>query len=73
MVVVDLSSLARILRERSTMYSQPALFSSSSSSSFFFFVEFSSRKLIHSLGQDQSTVVQRAEMTVAERSLASCV
>ena len=27
----------------------------------------------HSLGQDQSTVAQRAETTMAERSLTSCV
>ena len=37
--------------------------------SFLFEVEISSRTLIHSLRQDQSTVVQRAAMTVAECSL----
>ena len=40
---------------------------------FFFFGEISSAHLFHSLGQVQSTVAQRAKMTVAERSLASCV
>ena len=40
---------------------------------FFFRVEISSRTLIPLFRQDQSTVVQRAEMIVTERSLMSCV
>ena len=41
---------------------------------FFFGVEISSRSnIFHSLCQDQSTVAQRAETTVAECSLTSCV
>ena len=61
-----LSSLARIWGECSNM---PRL-------RFFFF--FGGGRLtrahwFHSLGQDPSTVAQRAEMTVAECSLASCV
>ena len=40
---------------------------------FFFLVEISSRTLIPLFGQDQSTVGQRAETTVAECSLTSCV
>ena len=39
---------------------------------FFFLVEIRSRTLIYSLGQDQSTVAQRAETTVAECSLTKC-
>ena len=39
---------------------------------FFFKVENTSRTLIPLLGQDQSTVAQRAETTVAQRSLTSC-
>ena len=38
---------------------------------FFCKVELSSRTLVHSLGQDQSTLAQRAETTVAECSLTS--
>ena len=44
--------------------------------SFFLFsseVEISLRTLISFFGQDQSTVAQRAEMTVIECSLTSCV
>ena len=40
---------------------------------FFFLVDISSRTLIPLLCQDQSTVAQRAETTVAECSLTSCV
>ena len=40
---------------------------------FFFKVEIRSHTLIPLLGQDQSTVAQRAEMTVAECSFASYV
>ena len=40
---------------------------------FVFEVEISSRTLILTLGQDQSTVAQRAETTVAECSLTSRV
>ena len=36
-------------------------------------MEISLRTLIHSLGQDQSTLAQRAETTVTEFSLTSCV
>ena len=39
----------------------------------FFKVEISSRTLIHSLCQDQSTVAQRAKTTVAKCFLTSCV
>ena len=54
----------------------------SASALFFFFlfffcyfseVEISSRTLIPLFGQDQSTVTQRAETTVTECSLSSCV
>ena len=61
------SSCLRILGECSTIHSVPALFFSSSE------VEISSHTLIPLFGQDQSTVAQRAEMTVTECSLASCV
>ena len=40
---------------------------------FFFEVQISSRALFHSLCQDQSTEAQRAETTVVECSLTSCV
>ena len=40
---------------------------------FFFFKWRLARANIHSLGQDQSTVAQRAETTVTECSLTSCV
>ena len=68
LVVVAFSSRARILGECSATHSPPALF-------FFFFfkVEISSRTLISSLGQDQSTVAQRADTAVTECSLTSCV
>ena len=38
-----------------------------------FEVEIAHTHLLHSLCQDQSTVAQRAEMTVAKCSLTSCV
>ena len=54
-LMVAFSSLARIWGECSTIHSPPALF-------FFFFpffeMEISSTHLIHSVGQDQSTVAQ---------------
>ena len=64
-------SRARILGECSTIQFPPALFFFS----FFFFseVEISSRTLIPLFGHHQSTVAQRAETTVAECSLESCV
>ena len=42
---------------------------------FFFFLKWrlACAHLFHSLGQDQSTVAQRAETTVTEHSLISCV
>ena len=60
-MVVALSSPAEILRGRfDDLF--PAC-----TVSFFFKVEYSSRTPIpHILGQDQSTVAQRAETTVAE-------
>ena len=41
----------------------------------FFFLKWKSVRTpqFHFLGEDQSTVAQRAEMTVAERSLTSCM
>ena len=72
-VVVAFSSLARILEECSTIHSPPAL--------FFFFGggvggvegkgewELARVHSFHSLCQDQSTVAQRAETTVAKCSL----
>ena len=66
-VVVAFSSRARILGECSKIHFPPAAFF------FFFEVEISSRTLIPLFGQDQSTVGQRAETTVAECSLTSCV
>ena len=63
-VGVASSSRARILGESSTVHSLACAF-------FFFFfeVEISSRTPIPLFGQDQSTVAQRAEMTVTECSL----
>ena len=57
-VVMGFSSLSRMLGECSTIRSPSALFS------FFLEVEISSRTLIPLLGQDLSTVAQRAETTV---------
>ena len=66
LVVVAISSLARILGECSTIHSPPALFFS-----LFFFLMWRLARphLFHSVYQDQSTVAQRAEMTVAKWSL----
>ena len=63
-VAVAFSSHARILGECSTIHSPPSIF---------FKVEISSCTLIPLLFQDQSTVAQRAETTVAECFLTSCV
>ena len=64
-VVVAFSSLAGVLGECSTIYSPPAL--------FFFKWRLCGAHLFHSLGQDHSTVAQRAETIVAECSPTSCV
>ena len=66
-----LSSLARISGECSTIHSPPALFFFI----FFFFLKWGLARahLFHSLVQDQSTVAQRAETTVAKCSPTSCV
>ena len=64
--MVAFSLLARILGECSAIHSLPVLF-----------VVVKWRLVrahyLHTLGQDQSTVAQRAETTVAECSLTSCV
>ena len=77
--VVAFSSHARILGDGKTIPSPPALYF------FFFFIRLSIYLFIyfevesacphqfHFLGQDQSIVVQRAKITVAEHSLTSCV
>ena len=62
------SSLARIW-EQFDNSSPPARFIFS----FFFKVRLTRAHYFHSLGQDQSTVAQRAETTVAEYTLTSCV
>ena len=62
--VVDFSSLARILGECSTIHSPPALF-------FFLKRTLARAHQFHSLGQDQSTVAQQTETTVAECFLTS--
>ena len=49
------------------------LFSASAFFFFFFEIEISSRTLNPIFRQDKSTVAQRAEMTVTECSLTSCV
>ena len=65
---MDFSPLARISGDGSTIHSPPALF-------FFVVVCFCLRlrlaraHLFHSSGQNQFTVAQRAETTVAECSL----
>ena len=66
-VVMVFSSLARILGECSTIHSLLLL--------FFFFVKWRLGRThwFYSLGQDQSTVAQRAETTVAKCSLTNCV
>ena len=58
-------TLARIPGECSAIHSPPAL--------FLLQAEISSRTLIPLLGYDQSTVVQRAETSLAACSLRSCV
>ena len=60
--MVAFSSLVRILGECSAIYSPSA---------FFFFIKWRLARAhsFHSLGQDQSTVAQEAEMTVAKCSL----
>ena len=65
MVVVAFSSLAKIWGECSTIYSTPAL--------FLWKWRLARAHLFHSLCQDQSTVAQRSETTVAESSLTSWV
>ena len=69
--VVAFSSLERILGECSIIRSPSALFSSS----FFFFLKWRLALVhyFHSLCQDQSTVAQRDEMTVAKCTPPSCV
>ena len=68
-VVVAYSSLARVMGECLSIHSVPALFSSF----FLFFLKWRLVRthLFHPLGQDQSTVAQPTEMTVAECSLTS--
>ena len=67
-VVVAFSSRARILGEYSTIHSRLRFFFLS-----FFKVEISSCTLTPLLRPDQSTVAQRAGMTVTGYSLTSCV
>ena len=64
-VIVAFSSPARILGECSTLSFPACAF-------FFFFFPFRAH-YFHSLGQDQSTAAQRAETTVTECPLTSCV
>ena len=70
--MVAFSSLARILGECRTIHSPPVLFSFFFS---FFFLKWRLARALyfHALGQDQSTVAQLAETTVAECSLTSCM
>ena len=63
-VMVAFSSRAKIWGECSTIHSPPAL--------FFLKWRLARSHLIHSLGQDQPTVAERAEATVTECSLTSC-
>ena len=65
-VVVAFSSLARILGKVSTIHFPACAF---------FVLNWRSARAhqFHLLGQDQSTVAQRTETTVAECSLTSCV
>ena len=67
-VVVFFPSLERILGECTTIHSLPMLFLL-----FFFRWRLTCTCSFHSIGQNQSTVAQRAEMTVAKCSLTSCV
>ena len=64
--VMAFSSLARSLEEGSTIHSPPAIF-------FFLKWRLARAYNFHSLRDDQSTVAKRAEMTVTECSLRSCV
>ena len=67
MVVVAFSSWGRIWGGCLTIHSLPAL--------FFFFLKWRLARAhcFHSLCQDRSTVAQRAETTMAECSLTSCM
>ena len=69
MMIMAVSSLATTLGEDSMIHFPTALYS------FFFFFKWKSARAhqFHFLGQDQSTVAQRAVTTVAERSLTSCL
>ena len=69
------SSLARILGECSTIHSSPArcCFFLFLFVCLLFLIEISSRTLIPLFCQDQSTVAQRAQTTVTECSLTSCL
>ena len=62
--VVALSPHVRILEEGLTIYSSPVLF---------FKWKAARAHQFHSLAQDQPTVAQRTETTVAEGFLTSCV
>ena len=66
MVVVTFGSLTRIVGESSMIHSPPGLF---------FSLQWrpTHTHKFHFLGQDQSTVAQRAEMTLAKHSLTSCM
>ena len=63
-LVLAFSSLARSLGECSAIHSPSALF-------IFLKWRLVRAHLFHTLGQDQSTVAQRAETRIAERSLTS--
>ena len=66
MVVVASSSLAKIMGECLTTHSLPSLF-------VLLKWRLAHVHQFHSLGQDKSTVAQRAETTVAKCSLTSCM
>ena len=73
-MVVAFSSLARIWGECSTIHYPLAVLLLLLFVCFLFFkVEISSGTLIPLFGQNLSNVAQRAETTVAECSLTSCV
>ena len=65
LAVIAFSLCARILGECLTIHTPFALFKKK--------WRLAHANLFHSLGQDQSTVAQRAEMTVTECSLMSCL
>ena len=65
-MVVAFSLLTRILGESLTIHSSPALF-------FFLKWRLARTHEFHFLGQDQSTIAQWPEMTVAECFLSSCM